>query len=240
MAEIRWHEAINKVEPCIFRIFTPGGSGSGYLISASETTGIVAIATALHVIEHANIWDEPIRVQHYQSGKIFLLKPEERAIHIDTNQDTAVIIFEVSEFDIPNQIPNLFEPEKILKRGVEVGWLGFPAVSAGALCFFSGRVSAQIENETAYLVDGVAINGVSGGPALWLGYDDFNYIGVVSAYIPNRSTGEVLPGLSVIQDVSQFHDITNRIRSIDEAKRNEEIIVPEETESEAGIPDDSK
>ena len=106
----------------------------------------------------------------------------------------------------------------IIKIGVEVGWLGFPAVSSKNLCFFSGRISAVLEADSAYLVDGVAINGVSGGPTLWLGHDSVSYLGVVSAYMANRASGETLPGLSVVRDVAQFHDIVKRMRTLDEAR----------------------
>ena len=87
------------------------------------------------------------------------------------------------------------------------------------LCFFSGRVSCAIESESAYLVDGVAINGVSGGPTLWLGHDNFLCIGVVSAYIPNRATGEPLPGLAVVREITQFHEVIKNLKSLDDARR---------------------
>ena len=45
-----------------------------------------------------------------------------------------------------------------------------------------------------------------------------NIIGVVSAYIPNKATGETLPGLSVVADIGAYRDIAERIQSIDQAK----------------------
>jgi hypothetical protein len=44
-------------------------------------------------------------------------------------------------------------------------------------------------------------------------------VGTVSAYSANRATGEALPGLAIAQDVSHFHDVANRVHSIDEANR---------------------
>ncbi|HVO45571.1 MAG TPA: hypothetical protein VMT29_04480, partial [Steroidobacteraceae bacterium] len=72
--------------------------------------------------------------------------------------------------------------------------------------------------ESTYLVDGVAINGVSGGPAFSCAVGSVQMIGLVSAYIPNRATGEVLPGVAVVRDVSEFHSVSDNFRSMDEAK----------------------
>lgn len=109
---------------------------------------------------------------------------------------------------------------QLIDIGAEVGWLGFPAIASSTLCFFSGNISARQEFRNAYLIDGVAINGVSGGPVLHLTETDgVQIVGVVSAYSANRATGEALPGLAVAQDVSHFHDVANHIHSIDEANR---------------------
>jgi hypothetical protein len=74
---------------------------------------------------------------------------------------------------------------------------------------------------SAYLVDGVAINGVSGGPAFHLGEHFPIIIGVVSAYIANRVTGETLPGMCVVGDVTRFHEVINHFKSMEEAKKKE-------------------
>jgi hypothetical protein len=104
--------------------------------------------------------------------------------------------------------------------GAEVGWLGFPAIAPHTLCFFSGNISAHQEFRNAYLIDGVAINGVSGGPVLYLTETDgVQIVGIVSADSANRATGEALPGLPIAQDVSHFHDVANHVHSIDEANR---------------------
>jgi hypothetical protein len=70
------------------------------------------------------------------------------------------------------------------------------------------------------LIDGVAINGVSGGPVFHCPGPDPSkpqIIGCVSAYHANRAAGEALPGLLRAQDVSHFHAAAGHIRSIDEA-----------------------
>jgi hypothetical protein len=47
-----------------------------------------------------------------------------------------------------------------------------------------------------YLIDGVAINGVGGGPVFAaLKNDQPQLLGTISAYMPNRMRGDALPGL---------------------------------------------
>ena len=109
---------------------------------------------------------------------------------------------------------------KYIKVGAEIGWLGFPAIASWEQpCFFTGAVSAWIHDENTYLVDGVAINGVSGGPAfvVYSAVKALVLMGVVSAYIPNKATGETLPGLSVIMDVEQFQELAKEFKSLEEA-----------------------
>jgi hypothetical protein len=70
------------------------------------------------------------------------------------------------------------------------------------------------------LIDGVAINGVSGGPVILRRADDtVRIIGAITAYMPNRLTSGTLPGLSVAQDVSHFQKIVTQFKSSDEAAR---------------------
>lgn len=219
---MEWHEGISKVEPHLVHISTPRGSGTGWLVSLSKHTDLCAIATAAHVVDYAHYWETPIRLMHSDSGTSVLLRPDDRAIYIETSIDSAAVVFRKGDLPFPNETLPLLDGTKFIKRGVEVGWLGFPAVQPSAACFFSGRISHYNEGAKHYLVDGVAINGVSGGPTFRLLHADGpEMLGIVSAYMPNRSTGEPLPGLAVIQDVSQFHDIAQRFKNIDDAKSNE-------------------
>ncbi len=217
---MEWHKAIDVVKPHIVKIFTPEGSGTGFLLLFNAQKNLCGIATAAHVISHAHIWEEPIRIQHYSSEKTVFLRPEQRAIKINWKEDTATILFAVGDVPFPDQ-PIQLKPEgKILKLGVEVGWLGFPVISSD-LCFFSGRVSSWSQ-ELGYLIDGVAISGVSGGPTLRIGGDSsIHLIGVVSAYIPSRTSGETLPGLCVVRDVTQLQKYIEAFKTIEEAKEQE-------------------
>lgn len=218
---LEWHDAVDIILPFVFRITTPQGSGTGFLVSHSAIQPIIGIATAAHVIDQAHWWEQPIRVEHYQSNQSVLLRAAERAVITEAQKDTAAIVMNKGSFPLATEPPALIPDEMFVKVGVEVSWLGFPSVYPSNSCFFSGRVSCHLPGEHAYLVDGVAINGVSGGPALFLAHDRVLVIGVVSAYIANRATGETLPGVSVIRDVSQFHELVRSFRSVDEAKQEE-------------------
>ena len=159
----------------------------------ARTTDICGIATAAHVVDHAHYWEEPIRIDHIISGKSLVIRRDERAVFLDPARDTAAVLFPRGELPLPAEALALGPKDMILKVGNEIGWLGFPAIPTASLCFFTGIVSAWVPSQNAYLVDGVAINGVSGGPAFHLleGDEPVVVIGVVSAYVPNRATGEV-------------------------------------------------
>ena len=218
---IEWHDAVEIIKPHVFTISTPNSAGTGWLVSLSNTTSICAVATAAHVVDYAHYWELPIRLFHAQSGKTFILRAQDRAINLQYNLDTAAIVFDRDDLNFPEGTLPLMEQGYYIKPGVEIGWLGYPAIYNAGLCFFSGRISYWIEDSKRYLVDGVAINGVSGGPAFRLLVDKPELIGVLSAYIANRATGETLPGVAVVRDVTQFHDLAQRFKSMDEAKKKE-------------------
>jgi len=224
---MEWHEGINALQPHLVHISTPRGSGTGWLVSVSTTTDLCAIATAAHVVDYAHFWEEPIRILHPASGTSVLFRANERAIHLESSLDSAAIVIHRGELPLPAATLKLIEPGYYIKAGVEIGWLGYPAVHQSNACFFSGRVSYYNESRQQYLVDGVAINGVSGGPTFRMLLNEPELIGIVSAYIANRATGESLPGVAVIQNVAQFYDIAQRFRSLDEAKVSE--TPPQET-----------
>jgi hypothetical protein len=60
-----------------------------------------AIATAAHVIDHANYWEEPIRLLHVASGKSVVLRERQRAVIIDDDLDSGAIIFDASDLPFP-------------------------------------------------------------------------------------------------------------------------------------------
>jgi hypothetical protein len=241
---MNWYEAVSLLTPHVVRINTPTSSGTGYLLLNSRNGALCAIATAAHVVDHAHYWEQLLRITGAASGNTKLLRPSDRAILTDSAKDTAVILFDPKDLGLPADPIPLIEEGKVLRVGVSIGWLGFPAIPSADLCFFTGTVSALLETHNAYFVDGVAINGVSGGPAFFAAGDQPIMIGVVSAYMPNRATGETLPGLGIVRDVSHFHQVVRDLRSMDEAKAEEEKTAPAEpppTVSPAGaIPNSSR
>lgn len=220
MADMPWHQAVEIIRPHVVRISTPRGSGTGFLLCHAKNAGLCAVATAAHVIDQAHYWEEPIRVDHIASGESLLVRGVNRAIFIH-DDDTAALVFPKEGLPLPDDALNLTAADEWLYPGVEIAWLGFPAIPGANLCFFAGRISAWLSEQYAYLVDGVAINGVSGGPAFFADEDKIEVMGVVSAYAPNRATGETLPGLSVVRDIMKLHDVVKQVESFDEAKAQE-------------------
>lgn len=217
---MNWDQVVQKVTPHIVKIETPTGYGTGFLYLYNEDRSWCGIATAAHVIGDADEWQKPIRIRHQESGAVKLLQPDQRVIWLDWNTDSAVILFFKGDLPLPEIPIALLPVDMPLGIGVEVGWLGFPNIEAFTLCFFSGNISARQESRTAYLIDGVSIHGVSGGPVLYKHETDgVQIIGAVSAYRANRATGETLPGLLVAQDVSHFHDVLQHVRSVDDANK---------------------
>ena len=217
---MNWDQVVKKVSPHVVKIETPSGHGTGFLFMYNDAKTMCGIATAEHVISHADDWRQPIKINHPDSNNTIFIKQEERVIYRDWKTDSAVILFLKADLQLPENPITLLRMGTLIDIGAEVGWLGFPSVAPHNLCFFSGNISARQEARNAYLIDGVAINGVSGGPVLYLnGTDGVQIVGTVSAYSANRATGEALPGLAIAQDVSHFHDVSNHIQSIDEASR---------------------
>jgi hypothetical protein len=232
---VNWEQVIKKVTPYIFKIETPAGNGTGFLYIYNDDKAFCGVATALHVIDYANTWKQPIRLTHHSSSEILFLSESQYIIFADWKTDSAVIFFQKPTFQLPGELIELIPGDQPLGIGNEVSWLGFPAIEPYTLCFFSGNISAWQNVRKAYLIDGVAINGVSGGPVTYLhGTDDVKVVGIVSAYRANRVTGDTLPGLLYAQDVSHFHDVIRAIRSIDDANKKKQEI-DQQQQAEKGL-----
>jgi hypothetical protein len=216
---MNWNNVVTKVGPHVVKIETQSGFGTGFLCAYSENRVFCGIATALHVVFEADRWQQPLRIHGHDFKKSVLLKEPDRIIFPDYDNDSAVILVPHPEhLGLPQTLIQLRPIETPLGIGIDVGWLGFPGLEPLTLCFFSGNISARKADRSAYLVDGVAINGVSGGPVLHSdGTDGVQFVGVVTAYRANRMTGETLPGLLVAQDVSHLHSVIQQIRDRDDA-----------------------
>ena len=219
-SDVHWNAIVDKMTPYIVKIETPTGHGTGFLCLMNEDKTFCGIATARHVVSYADEWQQPIRLQHYHSSSTVFLKESERVIWLDADTDSAVILMQSGKLNFPETLIPLLPITIPLVIGAEVGWLGFPAVSPYSLCFFSGNISAREEWRHAYLIDGVAINGVSGGPVMYsTEAEGVQIVGSISAYVSNRATGEALPGLAIARDVSYLHDTISKIKSLDEASK---------------------
>jgi len=217
---MHWSDAVNSSLPCIVKIDTPTGHGTGFLCFSNPKKSMIAIATAGHVIHHADKWMEPIRIYTHDGSKSLLLKANERHITMGNLSDSAIILFSKDQKMFEQTPPlSLLDQEYVLRVGTQVGWIGFPTLEPDTPCFFSGMISAR--KEDAYLIDGVAINGVSGGPVLYVDdEDETRVVGTVSAYRMNKTTGDTLPGLLIAQDLSLFHDVLTHIRTVEKTDSN--------------------
>lgn len=218
-----WSACYKNILPYVFAIETPDGSGSGVYVATNDAKNLAVIATAAHVVEHAEDWKLPIKVRQHTSGKERFLKENERVIFLDRRRDSACILVPTVDFDLPNELLPMMAADKYKPIGIEVGWVGYPGIASPHLCFFSGRLSAFLPKDDSYLIDGVAIHGVSGGPVFaMLANDKPELLGTVTSYMPNRIRGEALPGMLRAQDVTLFHETIKTIRNIDEARRKRE------------------
>lgn len=222
MANIPWHECVTRVSPYVAKIVTPRGHGTGFLFAYPGGGGLCALATADHVVSDAAMWEEPVRIEQKSTGQSVLLRANERAIFRRAGHDTAAIVFTTISGLFPPTLLPLIPEEKAAKTGLEIGWLGFPGIAAENLCFFAGRVSSKLSSEMAYLVDGVAINGVSGGPAFSSTENSAHLMGIVSAYLPNVQSAGTLPGLCIVRHVGALHDIVRQLANLDQAKAEAE------------------
>lgn len=218
-----WHEAYDKIKPFLIRIDSEHGFGTGFLLAYNQDHSVAAIATAAHIIEHVSEWRKPLKLGHYETREYSFYTDQDRVIWTDPKRDGATILVSSNSLSLPSTPLALMDATKYKRIGVEVGWVGFPAIVPHELCFFSGKISSFIEDEECYLIDGVAINGVSGGPVFDVLADSTpEIIGIVSAYLPSRRPTDTLPGLLRAQDVTPFHEHIQGIKSLDEAKEKEQ------------------
>lgn len=215
-----WHQEVRQVIPHVVRIETPDGHGTGFLRYRQD--GWFGIATARHVIAAAYKWDKPIKIYHDSSQTPITLLQGQRAVALDSRADAAMVLARETDAlaEWPDTPIELYESTYHLRRGVAVGWLGYPhLVEDGTYCcFFSGSISAYRDHR--YFIDGVAIQGVSGGPAFCTVWDDdvkklkLAIIGSVSAYRPNKAGEDTTPGVLIADDVSGFHNLDDLTRPL--------------------------
>ena len=214
-----WHECYDLIKQYVVKIETPQGFGTGFLFALNREGTVAAIATALHVVEEANNWRQPIKLRQHGGTQEVFITHDQRAVLIDYKRDSAAITVVSGHLQLPGAFLPLMAKGKIKKVGVPVGWVGYPALAPANLCFFEGSISAFVGDDDSYFIDGVAINGVSGGPVFAdRGEKGPELVGIISAYFANVQQRGTLPGLLKAHDVTHLHHAIEAIKSVDEAR----------------------
>lgn len=233
-----WRKAFKAVEPYIVKIETPAGAGTGFFFAYNEDKSIIAVATALHVIEEADQWRQPVKIIRINENKELFLSHDERGIVVDYKRDSAVILVPTarvtaSGLPVPAAMLSLLPSDKVKSIGVSLAWAGYPAIASRTLCLFQGGVSAFNADNDSYYIDGIAINGVSGGPVFDDKDDLPKIVGIVSAYRYNRQGGGNLPGLLMAHDATHLNDTVENLKSLDDARKKAAEAAKEQREQEA-------
>jgi hypothetical protein len=220
-----WYAALEQISPSIFRIETPTSFGTGFHCFNTENGLACGVATANHVIREAEKWHQPINLVHYNSQKTVLKEGAERFFFSDPEGDASVVLFAKQPLPLPDKTIQLLPEDKFLKPGNEVCWMGFPDIEPNILCLFSGVVSAWQATKGIYIIDGVGISGVSGGPVICKVPDDPNIyiVGIISSYLSSSNYQGTAPGLLFARSVVPLHARIKDIKSIEEAQRAKEL-----------------
>ena len=109
--------------------------------------------------------------------------------------------------------------------------MDFPGISPNDLCFFNGRISCWIQRGEYYLVDGVGIYGVSGGPVFAIDDGKIVIVGLVSSYIPNQVAGILTPGLCVVRDIPHVREMASQMKKIEESVELQNTELPKPSQS---------
>lgn len=215
-----WQATVDGVRPYVVKVSTPSGHGTGFLFAQNTRLSLWGIATAAHVIRDEHAWEQPIRIEHLESGTKLMLYADKRGIFVSPQADAAAIVIKKGTIPFPNTFLSLIDPTMFKRVGVEAGWLGYPGLGTmtDQLCFFSGRISCWIGGQSTYLVDGVAIHGVSGGPAF---DDDGELFGIVTSYIYSQVQGQALPGLLSVCDVAELQRVVQDLKDLEQAQQQQ-------------------
>lgn len=205
MDDERIPDLLTPIQDYVVRIEIPNSYGTGFLVAREEISNgkvVAVIASAYHVIEHAAQCNTPIIVTHHSSGKKIKLAGTGRGITAHKDHDLAVLRLPFELLPFPEKNLTLNRSNRKYLPGTNMYWCGLPNNARNHLCLFRGCISSQCNESEGYLVDGVAIHGVSGGPAFIVKEEMLVIIGIVAAYIPNMATGEPLPGMSLVRSIN--------------------------------------
>ena len=205
MANLFWHTLAKEVSSFVVKVTAAKSAGTGYFVQVPPgSSADYCVVTALHVIDEADRDGCDIVLYHRSSEQTITIPCAARDVIAARDRDQAIILFKVSSLkSVIHCAGNFPSIDVHYVPGVQVGWVGFPCVAPDDICFFCGYISAYVNNMEAYLVDGVAINGVSGAPVFVQGSDGRAVIvGIVTNYFPNLSKGQPLPGISMIRTIN--------------------------------------
>lgn len=192
-----WHEAADRVGSSTFRLHTDKAMGTGFLmmVGKGDSGHMAVLATAWHVVDDA-VAGTSMRICDRSGTEIARSHGGNMAVmEVGAGLDSAILIVtSKDQIFSEEQLLPILPIEVQLAQGAEIGWMGYPGIVEPELCFFHGHIAGMLKKPPVYLVDGVAINGVSGGPV----FDDrCHLVGLVSAYLPNRvDEGTTLPGVA--------------------------------------------
>jgi hypothetical protein len=205
--ETSWDKVVDMAERVTLQIRASNSLGTCFAVSVGKKTKLQGahyiFATAWHVVKSVADSKLPICMMS-ANGEISFKAPSGyyQIIRLGSEVfDTALVYLWTSEEIVPQEhLLPMLDWNMMMPKGAELGWVGFPALSNSGLCFFCGTISGHVNSPPTYLVDGVAINGVSGGPAL---DNRAHIIGLVSSYIPNRvDKYTTLPGLLALVPIN--------------------------------------
>lgn len=212
MSQCAWHNAVSLMSSNLVKIENCSCVGSGVLFQLPVGARYNrCVLTAHHVIEKALATKGPIVITPENDRKS-QLTVSKWAIVDNEPHDHAIVMFNVSA-SFPALCPyDTLPATKSFKPGVEIGWMGYPGLRLlkgappNVACFSHGYISAYLAQEQAYLIDGVSIHGMSGGPA-FVCNDNGSIVlaGIVTNYFANRRPdGTVLPGMAMFRTIKSI------------------------------------
>jgi hypothetical protein len=163
------------------------------------------LATADHVLAASVDTAEKVRLVSADRQKVFDADMDEiRVQPLGSKAHDTMLVLLKSKKPILEQekLLPMLRWDLVMPKGAPIGWMGYPGITEPELCFFHVHVSGFVNEPPTYLIDGVAVNGVSGGPA----FDNRSHlVGLVSAYIPNRINAHTtLPGLMALVPINSI------------------------------------
>ncbi len=211
LSYLPWEEISKRAEKVVFLVEMGNTTGTCFAVSISPGKNkkkIYTFATAWHVIEKLTRSNKPMKLYTSDKSKAYEIMSDRYEIFREGTKDLDTGIIEVeTEMALVKErdLMPMVDAGEWLPRGSEIAAVGFPGLANEDYCFFRGVVSGYKRRPPSYLVDGVVLNGVSGGPAI----DHRGRImGLVSAYTPNRvDRYTTLPGLTTLIPISSIHSL---------------------------------